>query len=156
MEKLYNRKEAAAILGISIASLDNARYAGIISYIQYVPNGSVFFTEEAIQDEAIFKKVIIDSGYDGAISGTQRELYKIPSNATKAREIVVVNPNQIKSATDNIGTFSTTNNDIRYSSVTEQPIKVPSVTSFAERLSAQQQSKFASLVARGEISTSCR
>ena len=113
-------------------------------------------TEEAIQDEAIFKKFIIDSGYDGAISGTQRELYKIPSNATKAREIVVVNPNQIKSATDNIGTFSTTNNDIRYSSITEQSIKVPSVTSFAERLQVQQQPKFASLVARGEISTSCR
>lgn len=33
---------------------------------------------------------------------------------------------------------------------------VPSVTSFAERLPAQQQPKFASLVARGEISTSCR
>ena len=69
---------------------------------------------------------------------------------------VVNNPNQIKSATDNIGTYSTTNDNIRYSSVTEQPIKVPSVTSFAERLSAQQQPKFASLVARGEISTSCR
>ena len=113
-------------------------------------------TEEAIQDEAIFKKFIIDSGYDGAISGTQRELYKIPSNATKAREIVVVNPNQIKSATDNSGAFSTTNDDIRYSSITEQPIKVPSITSFAERLQVQQQPKFASLVARGEISTSCR
>ena len=113
-------------------------------------------TEEAIQDEAIFKKFIIDSGYDGAISGIQRELYKIPSNATKAREIVVVNPNQIKSATSNTGEFSTTNDDIRYSSVTERPIKVPSVTSFAERLQVQQQPKFASLVARGEISTSCR
>lgn len=33
---------------------------------------------------------------------------------------------------------------------------VPSVTSFAERLPAQQQPKFAFLVARGEISTSCR
>ena len=71
-------------------------------------------------------------------------------------EFVVSNPNQIKSATDNSGAFSTTNNDIRYSSVTEQPIKVPSVTSFAERLPAQQQPRFAYLVARGEISTSCR
>lgn len=68
----------------------------------------------------------------------------------------VKNPNQLKSATDNIGEFSTTNDDIRYSSITEQPIKVPSVTSFAERLPVQQQSKFAYLVARGEISTSCR
>ena len=68
----------------------------------------------------------------------------------------VSNPNQLKSATSNIGEFSTTNDDIRYSSITEQPIKVPSVTSFAERLQVQQQPKFASLVARGEISTSCR
>ena len=73
-----------------------------------------------------------------------------------ATDYLVRNPNQIKSATDNIGTFSTTNNDIRYSSITEQPIKVPSVTSFAERLPAQQQPKFAYLVACGEISTSCR
>ena len=71
-------------------------------------------------------------------------------------EWVAINPNQIKSATDNIGTYSTTNDDVRYSSITEQPIKVPSVTSFAERLQVQQQPKFASLVARGEISTSCR
>jgi hypothetical protein len=32
----------------------------------------------------------------------------------EAREIVVRRPNQIKSATDNVGTFSTTNDDIRY------------------------------------------
>ena len=70
--------------------------------------------------------------------------------------VMATTPNQIKSATDNVGSFSITNNDIRYSSITEQPIKVPSVTSFAERLSAQQQPKFAYLVARGEISTSCR
>lgn len=69
-------------------------------------------TEEAIQDEAVFNKFIIDRGYDGAISGTQIESYKIPSNATKAREIIVVSPNQIKSATDNSGAFSSTENDI--------------------------------------------
>lgn len=35
-------------------------------------------------------------------------------------------------------------------------LNVPSITSFTERLSVQQQPKFASLVARGTISTSCR
>lgn len=74
----------------------------------------------------------------------------------KYEEIVITNPNQIKSATSNTGEFSTINDDIRYSSVTERPIKVPSVTSFAERLQVQQQPKFAYLVARGEISTYCR
>lgn len=49
MEKLYTRKEAAALLGISMTSLDEARYAQAITYVQYVPGGSVFFTEEALQ-----------------------------------------------------------------------------------------------------------
>lgn len=70
-------------------------------------------------------------------------------------ELVVFNPNQIKSIS-NTGEFSTTNDDIRYSSITEQTIVAPSVQSFQERLPLQQQSKFASLVAYGEISTSCR
>lgn len=50
MEKLYTRKEAAAILGISIATLDTARTNGAISFVQYVPNGCVYFTSEALQE----------------------------------------------------------------------------------------------------------
>ena len=50
MEKLYNRKEAASFLGISITSLDRARYAGKISYIQYAEGGNVFFTEAGLQE----------------------------------------------------------------------------------------------------------
>ena len=44
MEKLITRKEAAKILGISLTTLDEARNSGLISYIQYVPNGCVYFT----------------------------------------------------------------------------------------------------------------
>ena len=43
MEKLITRKEAAIILGISIATLDAARNNGLISYVQYVQNGCVYF-----------------------------------------------------------------------------------------------------------------
>lgn len=50
MEKLITRKEAAKILGISIATLDEARNNGLISYIQYVPNGCVYFTGAALQE----------------------------------------------------------------------------------------------------------
>ena len=105
-------------------------------------------------------KIAKDRGYDGLIitnvidKGT--EVSKNGEYAEVANDYIVFNPNQIKSATDNIGTFSTTDNNVRHSSVTEQPIKVPSVTSFAERLQVQQQPKFAYLVARGEILTSCR
>ena len=50
MERLITRKEAAQILGISIATLDAARNNGQISYVQYVPNGCVFFTESGLQE----------------------------------------------------------------------------------------------------------
>ncbi len=50
MERLITRKEAAQILGISIATLDAARNNGQISYVQYVPNGCVFFTDAGLQE----------------------------------------------------------------------------------------------------------
>ena len=50
MERLITRKEAAQILGISIATLDAARNNGQISYVQYVPNGCVFFTDSGLQE----------------------------------------------------------------------------------------------------------
>ena len=45
MQKLFTRKEAAELLGISISTLDEARNNRLITYIQYVPNGCVYFTE---------------------------------------------------------------------------------------------------------------
>lgn len=50
MEKLISRKEAAKLLGISIQTLDAARHSGLISYVQYVENGSVYFTDAAMQE----------------------------------------------------------------------------------------------------------
>lgn len=50
MENLITRKEAAKLLGISLATLDEARNNGLISYIQYVPNGCVYFTNASLQE----------------------------------------------------------------------------------------------------------
>ena len=50
MEKLITRKEAARILGISIATLDAARNNGLISYVQYL---NYDFSEIAAQLNAI-------------------------------------------------------------------------------------------------------
>lgn len=50
MEKLYSRKEAAALLGIGLTKLDEGRAAGKISYIQRTINGRVYFTDEALQE----------------------------------------------------------------------------------------------------------
>ena len=50
MEKLITRKEAAKLLGISLTTLDEARNSGLISYVQYVPNGCVYFTNASLQE----------------------------------------------------------------------------------------------------------
>lgn len=36
--------------GISITTLDAARNSGLIAYVQYVPNGCVFFTSASLQE----------------------------------------------------------------------------------------------------------
>lgn len=69
-------------------------------------------TEDAIQHKSIFDKYIINKGHDGAISGNRDFTKERPSNALEAKEIVVTYPNQIKSATDNEGGFSRTNDNI--------------------------------------------
>lgn len=71
-------------------------------------------------------------------------------------EYVAINPNQIKSATSNTGEFSTTNDDIRYSSVTEQPNRQQSVQAFTERLPIEEQAQFMRSIALGDVSTTCR
>ena len=50
MQKMLTRKEAAKFLGISLATLDAARTNGLISYIQYVENGCVYFSEANLQE----------------------------------------------------------------------------------------------------------
>lgn len=71
MEKLFTRKEAAALLGISITTLDVARNSGSIAFVQYVPNGCVYFTEEAIQE-------YIAKCTHRAIPAVERETYRRP------------------------------------------------------------------------------
>ena len=53
-------------------------------------------SEDAIQDEDNFRKYVLDGGYDGIIAS-----YDKNTNAYKAKEIVVTQPNQIKSAVAN-------------------------------------------------------
>lgn len=50
MEKVISRKEAAKLLGISLATLDEARNNGLISFVEYVPNGCVYFTDSGLQE----------------------------------------------------------------------------------------------------------
>ena len=58
--------------------------------------------------------MIKNKGYDGAITFREHLDNYDKLNILNSQEIVVTNPNQIKSATDNIGTFSTENNNIYF------------------------------------------
>lgn len=117
------------------------------------------FTDLSLQHTSM--KILRNSGLlndkDGIIgydaSGLNEKGEWLYSEGT---EYVVFNPNQAKSATNNNGDFSTTNNDIRYSSVDEVAITAPSVQSLQERLPVDQQPQFAKMVASADIETSCR
>lgn len=87
------------------------------------------------------------NNYDGVLYSGGEGLYE---------EIVIPNPNQIKSATNNNGNFSTTDDNIYHSSITELAHKVPSVSSYTERLPLSQQADFLSLVRSAEVLSSCR
>lgn len=50
MEKLLTRKETADFLGVSLSTLDAAKNAGLISYVQYVENGCIYFSEAGIKE----------------------------------------------------------------------------------------------------------
>lgn len=50
MSKLLTRKQAAAQLGINVATLDAERSAGRLAYIQSKPGGKVWITETAITE----------------------------------------------------------------------------------------------------------
>ena len=96
----------------------------------------------------------IENPYDGAITipvkDTQGTL-----RGEKVRQYIATESNQIKSAIDNIGTFSTTDNDIRRSSITEHTAKVASISTFIDRLPVSQQAKFTAMVSQGDIKISC-
>ena len=67
----FLRKEAAQILGISIATLDAARQNGLISYVQYVQNGCVYFTKACLQE-------YIAKCTHKAVPVEKRETYRTP------------------------------------------------------------------------------
>ena len=50
MPVLLTRQEAAEKLGVSAVTIDRLRKAGKLAYIQHVPNGKVWFTEDALAE----------------------------------------------------------------------------------------------------------
>ena len=62
--------------------------------------------------------------------------------------------NQIKSATDNIGTFSTVNDNIRHSSIRETYF--PSTVAFVDRFPISQQATIVEKLDNGEFNIHCK
>lgn len=79
--------------------------------VQNFPNTFVSaFYSTTTEDRKMFESL----GYDGVNLG------EVGNNIDNERpEILVFNPNQIKSATDNIGTYDSENNNIKYRKVTK-------------------------------------
>lgn len=101
------------------------------------------------QEEDIIQNIMKDKNYDGIIVVNEFE-----HNVT---EYIVWDSNQIKSATDNNGEFSTNDDNIYHSSVEEVIIEnMPSISAVEHMLPISQQAEFANLVERGEIETSCK
>ena len=93
------------------------------------------------------RNLMLSLGYDGT---------KYENKAEKGgTSYSFITPNQIKSATNNVGTFSTTDDNIRHSSITEYTAKVTSISTFTDRLPVPQQAKFASMVSQGDVKISC-
>ena len=101
------------------------------NYANNFGNSGAFFlniknpnnTEEALDLYSVETLLTTDYkiGTDGIIGHDNPNTGEnIKSNGT---EYVALNPNQIKSATDNVGTFSRENNDIQYSIITEPEYK---------------------------------
>ena len=50
VDKLIKRKEAAEMLGLSMDTMDRERMDGLITYVDYVEYGCVYFTEVGLQE----------------------------------------------------------------------------------------------------------
>lgn len=148
------------VIGYNVdANSEEAKYADFNSVEEFFNaslGGKVYSVFLNIKNP-LFSDTItpkIENPYDGAITipvkDTQGTL-----RGEKVRQYIATSSNQVKSATDNIGTFSTIDNDIRHSSITEYTTKVASISTFTDRLPISQQAKFATMVGQGDVKVSC-
>lgn len=75
---------------------------------------------------------------------------------SKQVQLVVFNPNQIKSATDNIGAFNTKDDNIYNSDTTEEYESVASIADYIWSYSPEDRAEIAREINNGEISIKCK
>ena len=92
--------------------------------------------------------VILPKEYDGIIV-KQRNAKDL------SKEFVAPKPNQIKSATDNNGDFSTENDDINYSTLTDIVHPVVSLAQVRDNIIPENRETFERLINTGGIEINC-
>lgn len=116
-----NIKTVSNVTGLTIEELESTiKPIEDWSLMDYIIN--IIKTPNISNDKKTYSvnqlmQIVTKHGYDGlmaynTLDAAKNPLYGIFSQITD--QYVVINPNQIKSATDNIGTFSRQNDDIRY------------------------------------------
>ena len=91
----------------------------------------------------------IKEGYDGVIYRNIYDMFLADSYG-------VFNPNQIKSATDNIGAFSTKDDNIYNSDTIEEYETVASIGDYIQSYSPEDRAEIAREINNGNISIKCK
>ena len=110
-------------------------------------NGKIYSTREL---EQLYK----NTEYDGII--IKNILDYAGAGSLPSIIYIQYNPNQIKSATDNIGTFDTNNDDIRYSDTIEEYETVASIGDYIQSYSPEDRAEIAREINNGNISIKCK
>jgi ribosomal protein S18 acetylase RimI-like enzyme len=102
----YGTKAVPSFLNIEDEKIYNSWY-DFTSDIEYIA------TKAELGDEANYYRKVLSKEYDGVVL----ESVDIDEKIGEQDIFVAFNPNQIKSATENVGTFSEDSNDIRFSQI---------------------------------------
>ena len=116
--------------------------------------------KEKLNDFIDRSKALTRKNTDGYILTLVDSDNRADDFVSKQIQLVVNNPNQIKSATDNNGDFSSTNNDIRFSSLSVSnstpSATAPSIRSFMANLDASTYDDIQEKLNNGVISITCK
>lgn len=131
---------------------------GII--VKDTPYGLFTTAKEKLNDFIDRSKALTRENTDGYILTLVDSDNRADDFVSKQIQLVVNNPNQIKSATDNNGDFSSTNNDIRFSSLSVSnstpSATAPSIRSFMANLDASTYDDIQEKLNNGVISITCK
>lgn len=153
--KFNTRKEAYDYFSKHINS-----YKEKTEYIKYLNNDDPFsiISDNSYEIEEDVKKLITnylkESGFDGFELVNDEGISFL--GVTTVHTIVIFSPNQIKSATNNIGTFNTDNDNIYNSDTIEEYETVASIGDYIQSYSPEDRAEIAREINNGNISIKCK